>query len=131
VYDGTKSTTYQFLNEYGIGKAQALQNYGLPYEEVRSSFEIVTLDYPQGLEVSPLGTSSLGKNIIWEFNSFNYTLQGLVGLHQPPVNFSDFGGQAFNHPSFIQTLRDSNQIPSVSYGYTAGALYGTYSLYFL
>jgi hypothetical protein len=124
VYDRNKSATYQYVNSYGLEKVAALKNYGLEYEGVRSSFENITLDYPQS------SGAPMGKNIIWEFTSWNYTLQGLVGLHQAPINLTDLGGFSYSNPSFIQTLKDSNKIPSVSYGYTAGAIYGTYPPFF-
>ncbi|KAJ4301363.1 hypothetical protein N0V90_003455 [Kalmusia sp. IMI 367209] len=47
---------------------------------------------------------------------------GQFGLSPKPSNFSELDNP---QPSYIQTLKDKNQIPSVSYGYTAGAYYKT------
>lgn len=45
---------------------------------------------------------------------------GQFGLSPKPSNFSELNSP---QPSFIQKLRDEKKIPSVSYGYTAGAYY--------
>lgn len=45
---------------------------------------------------------------------------GSVGLNPQPSNFTNFVSP---QPSLMQTLRQNNQIPSISYGYTAGAYY--------
>lgn len=45
---------------------------------------------------------------------------GHIGLHAKPTNFSEFQAPA---PSYITTLFDQKSIPSVSFGYTAGAPY--------
>ncbi|KAF2875185.1 aspartic peptidase domain-containing protein [Massariosphaeria phaeospora] len=45
---------------------------------------------------------------------------GILGLGPKPSNFSDFENP---QPSLMQTLRDKDMIPSLSYAYTAGAPY--------
>ncbi|KAK5161623.1 hypothetical protein LTR04_004020 [Oleoguttula sp. CCFEE 6159] len=45
---------------------------------------------------------------------------GIFGVNPKPTNFTSF---AEGSPSYITTLRDQNLIPSVSFGYTAGARY--------
>lgn len=45
---------------------------------------------------------------------------GLFGLGPKPSNFTDFDNP---QPAFIRNLKDRNEIPSVSFGYTAGAAY--------
>ncbi|KAL9087107.1 MAG: hypothetical protein Q9159_003802 [Coniocarpon cinnabarinum] len=45
---------------------------------------------------------------------------GVLGLNPQPINFTDFVSP---QPSLIQTLKTTNKIPSISYGYTAGAYY--------
>ena len=45
---------------------------------------------------------------------------GLFGLGPKPANFSGFNDP---RPSFMRSLVDQNLIPSLSYGYTAGAKY--------
>jgi hypothetical protein len=45
---------------------------------------------------------------------------GLFGLDPRPSNFTDFENP---QPSFMQTLKDNDRIPSLSFAYTAGAPY--------
>jgi len=52
---------------------------------------------------------------------------GIFGLNNQPVNFSTLGN--YSAPSFITTLRDQNQIPSLSWSYTAGAPYRLKQVY--
>ena len=48
---------------------------------------------------------------------------GSFGLNPQPSNFTNFVSP---QPSFMQSLRQTNQIPSISYGYTAGAYYSEF-----
>jgi len=45
---------------------------------------------------------------------------GMLGLGIKPANFSEFDSP---QKSILQSLKDQGQIPSLSYGYTAGAYY--------
>ncbi|PSN69814.1 acid protease [Corynespora cassiicola Philippines] len=45
---------------------------------------------------------------------------GIFGLGPKPSNFSDFGNP---QPSFMQSMRDQNKIPSMAFAYSAGAPY--------
>ncbi len=45
---------------------------------------------------------------------------GSFGLTPRPTNFTDFNGP---QPSFLQTLQNKSEIPSLSWSYTAGASY--------
>jgi hypothetical protein len=117
LYDRSLSPTSTTGNNYSLTEPATMKNYGLDNEAIRMSVDTVALGDSQS------GGQKVGRNGIWEFASLNYTLQGLVGLHQPAVNLSDLGGRGYGDASFIQTLRDTNNIPSLSYGYTAGALY--------
>ncbi|KAI0553194.1 aspartic peptidase domain-containing protein [Xylaria curta] len=46
---------------------------------------------------------------------------GVFGLHDQPINFSSLGNSSA--PSFLTSLKDHNNIPSLSWSYTAGARY--------
>lgn len=50
---------------------------------------------------------------------------GFFGLSPKAINFSDFESP---RPSYITSLRTDGQIPSISYGYTAGAIYSMFLL---
>jgi hypothetical protein len=45
---------------------------------------------------------------------------GMLGLDASPINFTD---TTQSQPSLIHQLRNDKQIPSLSFGYTAGASY--------
>lgn len=48
---------------------------------------------------------------------------GHFGLHPKPTNFTSYLDPA---PSYMSLLREANLIPSISFGYTAGAQYRVY-----
>lgn len=48
-------------------------------------------------------------------------ISGISGLNTQPVNFTTLGN--FSSPSFLTTLKSSGLIPSLSWSYTAGAIY--------
>lgn len=52
-------------------------------------------------------------------NTKDYYL-GIFGLGPKPSNFSDFANP---QPSLMQTMKDREKIPSISFAYTAGASY--------
>jgi hypothetical protein len=52
---------------------------------------------------------------------------GVLGLNDQPVNFSSLGN--YSAPSLFQSLRDQKKIPSLSWSYTAGALYRLKQVY--
>lgn len=62
---------------------------------------------------------SLKNRVIVGIASKDYYI-GLFGLSPKASNFS-----GFDHPqkSFMTALKDEGKIPSISYGYTAGAYY--------
>lgn len=62
---------------------------------------------------------SLGDSIVAGIAAKDYLLGGL-GLGVQPTSFSS---SASEEPSFMTSLRNAKLIPSLSYGYTAGAAY--------
>lgn len=65
------------------------------------------------------GTPSLDNQVVGAFASNDYFL-GLFGLRSEPTNFTNFTSP---HPSFLANLKNQGLIPSLSWGYTAGAHY--------
>ncbi|KAF2416272.1 acid protease [Tothia fuscella] len=63
--------------------------------------------------------ASLNGQVVASIASKDYFL-GMFGLGIRPTSFSS---SAASVPSFIQTIRANNLIPSLSYGFTAGAVY--------
>ncbi|GKU06021.1 acid protease [Fusarium langsethiae] len=52
---------------------------------------------------------------------------GIFGINPQPLNFTTLGN--FSSPSFITTLKNDNYIPSLSWSYTAGAMYRLKKIY--
>ena len=83
-----------------------------------------------GLETLMLGNGNLtGKNNTLQSQvvatiGTNAFYNGLFGLNNQPTNFTFLNE---THPSFLSTLKSRNLIPSLSWGYTAGASYRRFS----
>ncbi|KAK4860998.1 hypothetical protein LT330_004729 [Penicillium expansum] len=52
---------------------------------------------------------------------------GIFGINTQPLNFTSLGN--FSSPSYITTLKENNVIPSLSWSYTAGAIYRLKKVY--
>lgn len=78
-----------------------------------------------GLDTVALGFSSsnggppLDSQVVAGIETNSYYM-GMFGLGPQPTNFTNFSEP---HPSFLSTLKSKNLIPSLSWGYTAGAHY--------
>ncbi|KAK4987320.1 hypothetical protein LTR66_007623 [Elasticomyces elasticus] len=72
-----------------------------------------------GLQIENSGGLSQTHQVVAGVASKDFYL-GIFGLGPKPANFSTYSDP---QPSFMKQLRDNNQIPSLSYGYTAGAVY--------
>ena len=78
-----------------------------------------------GLDTVGLGLSnstggpSLCSQVVGALATYDFYV-GLFGLGQQPTNFTNF---TTPHPSFLTTLKAQNLIPSLSWGYNAGAHY--------
>ncbi|KAK3686865.1 hypothetical protein LTR37_019380 [Vermiconidia calcicola] len=78
-----------------------------------------------GYDVATLGWQGSGAemtnehSIIWNMADSNYWI-GVFGMNPRPTNLTDFSSP---QTSFMQSLFHSKNIPSVSYGYTAGNRY--------
>jgi hypothetical protein len=64
---------------------------------------------------------SVEHSIVAGIADTTFSWLGVLGLNPRPTNFSTFP----NNPqvSFVQSLKDYNNIPSLSWAYTAGAQY--------
>lgn len=106
-----ENTTVTFVpnSKYTLGVEA---NLGLD-SAVSYGYDTITLGW-QGS-----GSPTLEHQIIAELADPRYWI-GSFGLNPRPTNFTSFVNP---QPSAMQTLRTNEQIPSVSYGYTAGAHY--------
>ena len=75
-----------------------------------------------GLGIQGSNGPTLKNQVIGGIATDNYYL-GMFGVNPKPTNFTnDDSGQA----SYMTSLKDQNLIPSLSFGYTAGAPYREY-----
>ena len=115
-YDSTKSSTWNANNLYELA---AETNLGNPYS---SSIEIGDFGY-ETIGVpgqSGVANVSLDHQVIVGIKTNTYYL-GNLGLS--PQNISFTQGNSDTSSSFLGSLRNENVIPSLSFGYTAGAAY--------
>ena len=81
-----------------------------------------------GLDTLALGLSNatgspqIQSQVIAAFATDDYYV-GLFGLGHQGVNFSEYRNP---YATFLTTLKEQNMIPSLSWGYTAGAIYREY-----
>ena len=78
-----------------------------------------------GLDTLALGLSNangspqIESQVVAAFETNDYYV-GLFGLGHQGVNFSEYSTP---NATFLTTLKEQNMIPSLSWGYTAGAIY--------
>lgn len=71
---------------------------------------------------SSIGGPSLDSQVVVGIETYSYYV-GMFGLGPQPTNLTDFSKP---YPSFLSTLKSRNLIPSLSWGYTAGAHYSEF-----
>jgi hypothetical protein len=64
---------------------------------------------------------TLSNQTIGGFATTSPLYLGIFGLGTQPVNFTRLGN--FSAPSYLTSLKAQNLIPSLSWSYTAGAIY--------
>ncbi|KAK3707857.1 hypothetical protein LTR37_011859 [Vermiconidia calcicola] len=106
LYNQTASNTFE---EKGIFDFSILQDLGY-YGNGQYGFDVVELgDNGPSLENTTVAGFAL-----------QYFWMGVLGLNPKPTNFSSASDGA---PSYITQLKEREYIPSISFGYTAGAQY--------
>ncbi|KAF2848435.1 acid protease [Plenodomus tracheiphilus IPT5] len=109
LFNVTESSTWTEKGYYQlwVEKALGLAGNGL------YGFDSVAMGFP-GEEGPSTLNSTIGTLV-----SANFWL-GHIGVHHKPTNFSAFEAPV---PSYLMNLFDQGSIPSMSFGYTAGAQY--------
>ena len=113
-YDSTKSSSWNGNALYSLG---AESNLGNPYSATDQigDFGYDTIGLPGQ---SGIANVSLDHQVIAAIETNNYYV-GNLGLSSQNITFTDND----KSPSFLDSLRNENLIPSLSFGYTAGASY--------
>ncbi|KAF2235885.1 acid protease [Viridothelium virens] len=112
LFNQSKSMTWRQNNVYSIPYEN---NLGIDVTG-QYGFDTVGLDWPGS------GGPSINQSVIAGIAAPDFFL-GVFGLSPRPVNFSSSESASFDDPqsSYLSQLQKSNAIPSLSYGYTAGA----------
>jgi hypothetical protein len=112
-FDSNKSTTWDPNGFYQLWIEKNLDLSG----NGQYGWDTVGLGLP-GEEGPTLDNTTVGTLISSDF------WLGHFGVNPKPTNFTNFTDPS---PSYMSLLFERNLIPSVSFGYTAGAQYRTYS----
>ena len=115
-YDSTKSSTWNVNAFYALA---AETNLGNPYSANNQigDYGYDTIGIPGQ---SGVANVSVDHQVIAAIATNTYYL-GNLGLSSQNITFS--AGSSDASPSFLGSLRNENLIPSLSFGYTAGASY--------
>jgi hypothetical protein len=112
-FDSNASSTWDYNGFYQLWIEQNLDLAG----NGQYGWDTVGLGLP-GEEGPTLTNTTVGTIISSDF------WLGHFGVNPKPTNFTNFTDPS---PSYMSLLFEQNQIPSVSFGYTAGARYRVYS----
>ncbi len=116
-FNPNTTTTWKDQGLYGLG-AETNLPYTSNFDDGDYGFDTLGLGY------SGSGGPALDHQVVATVATKDFYL-GNLGLTPRPVNFSSFDNPS---PSFLTSLRNQSLIPSLSYGYNAGAQYRTCSL---
>ena len=118
-YDSTKSSTWNVNAFYALATET---NLGSPYndEDQIGHFGYDTIGVPGQ---SGVANVSLDHQVIAGIGTNNYYV-GNLGLSSQNITF----GSTDTSPSFLASLKNEKLIPSLSFGYTAGASYSKTAL---
>lgn len=111
-YNFNKSSTWKNIGIFGLDLREELNQTGAG----QFGFDTV------GLQIQNSGGFTLKNQVVAGIRSQKW-FNGIFGLGVKPSNFSGFD---FPQPSFMRTLWDEKQIPSLSWSYTAGAAYSMF-----
>lgn len=114
-FDNTTSSTFDPLGIYAlwVGDNLGIRGNGL------AGFDKV------GLGGEGEGGPTLDNTTVLAYAGYQYYL-GFLGINPKPTNFTGFDE---NTPSYMTQLKQQRKIPSVSFGFTAGAHYRFTGMY--
>lgn len=115
LFQSKKSTGFQ-TNESSTWTSMGLYDLAIENKLDFSGNALYGLD-TVGLGLSNPGSLSLSGQVVGGIATKDFYL-GIFGLGLKPANFTDTP-----IPSYMRNLKDRNLIPSLSFGYTAGAYY--------
>lgn len=113
LFDSSKSSSWFRKDIFRLNEADNL-GFGGNEQNGTYGFDVVSIEGPSG---SP--SISLDRQVVAGITTHKFYL-GSIALAPQAVNFSQASDSS---PSLISTLKEHRMIPSLSYGYTAGAYY--------
>ncbi|MCJ1398281.1 hypothetical protein MMC11_001478 [Xylographa trunciseda] len=114
IFDSSSSTTWAFKGNYTLSLEA---NLGLD-----SSYDVASYGLDDlGLGWQGGGLPTLHNQTIAGTTATDFWV-GIFGISPYPTNLSDFNPHD-SIPSYLQTLKTTNVVPSLSWGYTGGAQY--------
>ncbi|KAI6762417.1 hypothetical protein HG530_008397 [Fusarium avenaceum] len=123
MFTHNKSSTWNELGVYGINGGGVGLEANLGYVQP-AKFGLDTLGL--GLVDGSNGITLENQTIGGIATASPFYL-GIFGINPQPLNFSTLGN--FSSPSFVSTLKAKEIIPSLSWSYTAGAIYRLKKVY--
>ncbi|KAL8822800.1 MAG: hypothetical protein Q9191_006468 [Dirinaria sp. TL-2023a] len=114
IFNVNASSTWQDHGYFALGVEMNLP-YTSNYDDGEYGFDTLGLGYPG----SGSNATTLPHQVIASIATKDFYL-GNLGLTPRPVNLTNLDNPS---PSYLSSLKTSNQIPSLSYGYNAGAQY--------
>ena len=109
IFNESASSTFDHEGTYDLWSGRSLGLYG----DAVYGLDTVSLQGPDG------GGPTLKDTLVGGFALEDFYM-GIFGINPKPTNFSSFSDGT---PSYMTLLKEQKYIPSVSFGYTAGAQY--------
>ncbi|KAL8693775.1 MAG: hypothetical protein Q9218_001471 [Villophora microphyllina] len=113
LFSPNSSTSWSHVADFELGVENNLRNYSGNHDNGNYGFDTLALGYLGS------GGPTVKQSVIAGIETKDFYL-GNIGLSSQPINFTTIDNPA---PSLLSQLKSSNQIPSLSYGYSAGAPY--------
>ena len=110
LFDATRSSSWQALGNYSLDLEVDL----VEEETATYGLDTIALGF-----ANSIGGPTLNSQVISALATDDYYM-GVFGLGHQGTNVSNFTNPL---PSFLTTMRNESLIPSLSWAYTAGALY--------
>lgn len=111
LFNASQSNSWLALGNYSLGL-----DANLGYGDLGAVYglDTITLGFSDSI-----GGLTIGSQVV-AAQAVDHYYTGLFGLNHQATNLTNFTDP---HPSFLATLKKNSMIPSLSWGYTAGAQY--------
>ncbi|EEU34955.1 uncharacterized protein NECHADRAFT_78521 [Fusarium vanettenii 77-13-4] len=123
LFNPNESSTWHNLGVFGINDGEVGLGANLGYQQpAQFGLDVLGIGLVDGS-----GGITLKNQTVGGIATASPFYLGIFGINNQPLNFTTLGN--FSAPSFITTLKDQKRIPSLSWSYTAGAIYRLKKVY--